>query len=40
MDAHTIFPTNVHVGEGIRKWVEIFYNNVESTILNNGFATN
>ena len=27
-------------GEGIRRWVEIFYNDVESTILNNGFATN
>ena len=26
--------------EGIRRWVEIFYNDVESTILNNGFATN
>ena len=27
-------------GEGIRRWVEVFYNDVESTILNNGFATN
>ena len=27
-------------GEGIRRWVEIFYKDVESTILNNGFATN
>ena len=27
-------------GEGIRRWVEIFYNDVESTILNNAFATN
>ena len=27
-------------GEGIRRWVEIFYNDVESTILNTGFATN
>ena len=27
-------------GESLRRWVEIFYNNIESTILNNGFATN
>ena len=27
-------------GEGIRTWVKIFYNDVESTILNIGFATN
>ena len=27
-------------GEGIRRWVEIFYNDVESTILNIGFANN
>ena len=27
-------------GEAIRRWVEIFYNDVESTIVNNGFAIN
>ena len=27
-------------GESLRRWVGIFYNNIESTILNNGFATN
>ena len=27
-------------GEGIRRWVEIFYNDVKSTIFNNGFSTN
>ena len=27
-------------GESLRRWVGIFYNNIESTILNNGLATN
>ena len=27
-------------GESLRRWVGIFYNNIESTILNNGFAIN
>ena len=31
---------NFNFGAGIRRWVEILYNDVESTTLNNGFATN
>ena len=27
-------------GEGLRRWVAVFYNDIESAALNNGFATN
>ena len=27
-------------GTGVKKWVSTFYTNIESTVLNNGFATN
>ena len=27
-------------GEGLRRWVTVFYNDIESAALNNGFATN
>ena len=27
-------------GENVKKWVRIFYANIESTVMNNGFATN
>ena len=27
-------------GDNIKKWIKLFYTNIESTVLNNGFATN
>ena len=27
-------------GDGLRKWIEIFYTDIESAVLNNGFAAN
>lgn len=27
-------------GESLRWWIEIFYKDIESTVLNNGFASN
>ena len=30
----------VNVGENVKKWVRIFYANIESEVMNNGFATN
>ena len=29
-----------NLGTHLRKWIEIFYTNVETAVLNNGFATN
>ena len=30
----------VNFGENVKKWVRIFYANIESAVMNNGFATN
>ena len=30
----------VNFGENVKKWVRIFYANIESEVMNNGFATN
>ena len=27
-------------GENVKRWIRIFFINIESTVLNNGFATN
>ena len=27
-------------GESLRRWIEVFYTDIESTVLNNGFASN
>ena len=27
-------------GDNIKKWIKLFYTNIENTVLNNGFATN
>ena len=37
---NTRYECSILPGESLRRWVGIFYNNIESTILNNGFATN
>ena len=41
MVLYTIFFKSVYnFGEGLRRWVKVFYREIESAAVNNGFATN
>ena len=40
MVTDTTCSQDFYFGTNLRRWVEVFYKDIESAILNNGFATN